>query len=237
MDTIRFGRAIRAVRRRRGWRQDDLARASGIGRPTISRIELGGADRHTVRTLDTVATALGVRLDVRVSWNGEGIDRLLDGAHAGLVEATSVLLDRNGWMVAPEVSISIGGERGSIDILAFHEPTATLLVVEVKSVVPDLQATLATLDRKVRLGARVARERGWDPAGTGRLLVIGNDRTSRRRVDAFETTFRLVLPVRGYDVDRWLRAPRPTPPFAGLRFVSGAHQTSTRHRIARRLGG
>ena len=213
-----------------------------MGRPTISRIELGGADRHTVRSLEGVATALGVRLDIRVTWNGEGIDRLLDGAHARLVEVTSGRLDRNGWTVAPEVSFAIGGERGSIDILAFHEPTATLLVVEVKSVIPDLQATLATLDRKVRLGARIAHERGWDPVGTGRLLVVGDDRTSRRRVNAFDTTFRLVLPVRGYDVDRWLRAPTPSTPFGGLQFVSGAHgsgahQASGRHRIARRPGG
>jgi transcriptional regulator with XRE-family HTH domain len=236
VDSIRFGRAIRAMRRRRRWRQEDLAAAAGVARATISRIELGQGDRHTVLTLEAVASTVGARVDVRLTWNGEGLDRLLDATHAGLVEVTSRKLESRGWTVAPEVSFAVYGERGSIDILAFHGRTATLLVVEVKSVVPDIQATLATLDRKVRLGPQVARSRGWTPEGTGRLLVIGADRTSRRRVAAHEATFRLALPVRGFDVDRWLRDPKPSPPFAGLRFGSGAHQEGTRHRIARRTG-
>ena len=43
-----------------------------------------------------------------------------------------------GWDVATEVSFNVRGERGSIDILAFHQATGSLLVIEIKSVVPDL---------------------------------------------------------------------------------------------------
>jgi transcriptional regulator with XRE-family HTH domain len=50
---------VRALRRRRRWRQEDLARACGLSRTTISRIELGNGDLLTVRTLDQVAAALG----------------------------------------------------------------------------------------------------------------------------------------------------------------------------------
>ena len=58
-----------------------------------------------------------------------------------------------GWDVAVEVSFSRFGERGSIDVLAFHPARRALLVTEVKSVTPDMQAMLAGLDRKARLGA------------------------------------------------------------------------------------
>ncbi|MEA2536506.1 MAG: Helix-turn-helix domain [Chloroflexota bacterium] len=233
MDPIRLGRSLRALRRRRGWRQGDLAASAGVSRAAISRIELGLCDRSTVRALESVATALGARLDLRLSWNGEALDRLLDSAHARLVELVVVRLERRGWEVVPEVSFNVAGERGSIDILALHRPTGSLLVVEVKSVVPDIQAMLGGLDRKTRLARQIGRERGWPAAGVARLLVIGDDRTARRRVAAFEATFRRAYPIRGHAVDRWLRSPDPEQAMSGLRFLSDAHQAGARHRIAR----
>jgi hypothetical protein len=44
------------------------------------------------------------------------------------------------WEAVPEATFAIGAERGSVDVLAWHAPTATVLIVEVKSVVPDAQA-------------------------------------------------------------------------------------------------
>src|SRR3954453_13339241 len=84
-------------------------------------------------------------------WNGEGLDRLLDQAHAGLVEQLVVRLRAAGWVTDVGGAFSIRGERGSIDVLGFHEKTGIVLVIEVKSVVPDSQATLAGIDRKARL--------------------------------------------------------------------------------------
>jgi Holliday junction resolvase-like predicted endonuclease len=185
----------------------------------------------TVHTLDTIASALGARIDVRLSWNGEALDRLLDAAHADLVEQIARRLDRAGWETLPEVSFNEHGERGSIDLLCRHRPTGCILVVEVKSVVPDVQATIATLDRKARLAQIVARDRHWPSTSVARLLVIGENRTARRRVDAFETTFRRAFPLRGTDVDGWLRSPDPAAPMSGLRFLSRAHQAGTRHRV------
>lgn len=220
--------------RRRGWRQEDLAAASGVSRALIARIELGRADRVTVRTLEAIASAAGARLDVRLSWNGEALDRLLDSAHAQLVELVLGRLEASGWEATPEVSFNVLGERGSIDVLGFHRPTGCLLVIEVKSVVPDVQAMLSGLDRKARLAERIGRERGSPASSVSRLLVIGEDRTSRRRVAAFEATFRRAFPVRGYEVDRWLRFPDAARPMAGIRFLSGVPQVNTRHRVAAR---
>ena len=108
-----------------------------------------------------VAAALGGTISCRLLWHGEGLDRLLDAAHASLLDKTLSSLHTAGWQTATEVTFNVRGERGSIDILAFHEATGSLLVIEIKSVVPDLQGMLGTLDRKVRVAAEIARERGW----------------------------------------------------------------------------
>jgi hypothetical protein len=68
---------------------------------------------------------------------------MLDRDHASLVESAVTLLSADGWIPVPEVTFQVYGERGSIDILAWHPIARILLVIEVKSVVPDVQATLA----------------------------------------------------------------------------------------------
>jgi transcriptional regulator with XRE-family HTH domain len=57
-----------------------------MSRGTVSRIERGHADETTLAALDAVAKALSARLDVLLSWNGEGLDRLLDADHTAIVE-------------------------------------------------------------------------------------------------------------------------------------------------------
>ena len=185
-----------------------------------------------MRTLIRVTAELGATVNVRVLWHGEALDRLLDAAHADLSDAVLRLLRDTRWDVATEVSFNIRGERGSIDILAFHPETGSLLVVEIKSVVPDLQATLGTLDRKVRLAAVIARERGWRVQSTSRLLVLPDDRTARRRVERHAAAFEAALPSRTAAVRRWLRSPMGI--LAGVLFLSDVHQASARHRVGSR---
>lgn len=204
-----------------------------MSRSAIGRIERGRSDRVTLIALERLAAALGARVDVRLLWNGEGLDRLLDQRHASLVNATIEPLSHLGWTAAPEVSFAIRGERGSIDILAFHPPTASLLVIEVKSVVPDLQAMLVSLDRKGRLGREIALERGWSAQSVTRLLVLPDDRTARRRVVQLDATFGSVLPARTAEVRRWLKAPVGTK--HGILYLPNDPQAGTRHRIAVRM--
>ena len=141
----------------------------------------------------------------------------------------AVLLRGLGWIVLPEVTFSIYGERGSIDVLAFHPATGSLLVIEVKSAVPDVQATLAGLDRKRRLAPRIAREDGWRVTSVSAWLVLPNDRTARRRVEAHEATFRAALPGATLDMRRWAKAPHGA--VAGVVFVSAMQGAGSRHRI------
>jgi transcriptional regulator with XRE-family HTH domain len=228
VEVIRFGLGVRALRRRRGWSQAGLADRVGVSRSVIWRIERGRADRVTLATIGRVAAALDGRLELRLLWHGEGLDRLLDAAHARLVDLIVTRLASAGWLVSTEVSFSVQGERGSIDVLAFHPDASSLLVVEVKSVVPDLQAMLMSLDRKGRLAPVLARERGWSASTVNRLLVLPDDRTARRRVDAHDATFRTALPARTVAIRAWMRSPSGT--MNGVLFLADAPHTGRRQR-------
>ena len=188
--------------------------------------ESGNARGLRVGTLFDAADGLGASVDLRLRWSGENLDRLLDAAHSALVEDLLTLLRGEGWEVAVEVSFSIYGERGSIDVLAFHGGTATLLVCEVKSVVPDAQALFSGLDRKVRLAPRVARDRGWAAESVAALVVVGDSGTARRRVANLETSFATAFPLRGWAVRRWLAS--PTGAVRALMFLPGARPGGVR---------
>ncbi|MHB8958872.1 MAG: helix-turn-helix domain-containing protein [Candidatus Limnocylindrales bacterium] len=233
MDPIRFGLAIRVLRRRRGWTQAMLGERCRLSQSTISDIEAGLAFASTVDTLSRVVAALGVRIQIRVLGHGEDLDRLLDSGHAEIVERVAAYLRAKGWEVVPEATFSVFGERGSVDLLAFNPVTGALLIVEVKSAIPDVQATLAGIDRKARLGGVLARERGWSVTSVSRWLVVPGDMTTRRRIAAHEITFRAALPGRTSEMKRWACAPRGC--VAGIVFVSPTGEGGTRHRVGRRM--
>jgi len=233
MDTVRFGRGVRALRIRRRWRQQDLADASGVSRGVVQRVESGRFDSVPVGKVDRIARSLGAATDLRLGWNGEALDRLLDAAHAALVELVAATLRAAGWEVVLEATFQIYGERGSVDILGWHAGSRVVLVIEIKSVVPDIQAMLASLDRKARLAPAISRDRGWAPATVGQLLVIGDTRTARRRIEALSTTFSSEFPDRAVAVRRWLAKPVADAPLRGLWFLSAAHQVRARHRVPR----
>jgi transcriptional regulator with XRE-family HTH domain len=226
MDPVRFGRGIRTLRHRRGWTQAELARRARSSQSAVSRTEHGGAHRLTVQTLDRIAVALDARVSVRLLWQGEALDRLLDAAHARLVDQMLAGLDAYGWEVVPEATFNHFGERGSIDVLGWHPRTGSLLVVEVKSVVPDIQAMLSGVDRKARVAPLVAADLGWRARTVSRVIVLPDQRTSRRRITTHSATFDIACPSRTRDVRRWLR--NPGDELAGIMFLPSTQRTGGR---------
>lgn len=224
MDPVRVGHSFRALRLHKRLRQRDLAAKAGVSTSVISRIERGRLESIPLGTLRRVAQALDATLDLRLRWNGEALDRLLDQAHADLVETLVQRLRPWGWVAEVEVSFAIRGERGSIDVFGYHVATGIVLVTEVKSVVPDSQATLAGIDRKARLAPEIAESHGWDCRGVARVLAIGDSATSRRRIQRLGTTYRLALPAGGREVGSWLRS--PDRPIAGILFLPFGHQAT-----------
>jgi transcriptional regulator with XRE-family HTH domain len=211
-----------------------LADAVGVSPTLVARVERGDGGRITTRRLEAIAQALSARVELRLSWNGEALDRLLDADHARAVEAMATLLRDAGWTVAVEVTFAIRGERGSIDLLAWHSAARVVLVVEVKTVVPDIQAMLLSLDRKTRLALEIAGARGWPAAAVGKPLVVVDSRTARRRVAALAVTFETEFPHRLVDVRRWIREPSAATPLRGLWFLPIGPLVTGRQRAAKR---
>ena len=226
MDAARLGGDLRLLRRRLGWSQRRLAIEARVSRWAVGAAESGRGGRLPIDDLVAMVNSVGGYLSVRVLFRGEGLDRLRDRGHAELVEAMVTRLQADGWTVATEVSFNVFGERGSIDLLAFHSATGTLLVVEVKTVVPDVGGSLETLDRKVRLAPDIARERGWVAREVARLLVLPETSSARRRIVDHRATFATAFPARTVEVNRWLRS--PSGALSGMLFLPKARATGHR---------
>ncbi|MBF6604854.1 MAG: helix-turn-helix transcriptional regulator [Chloroflexi bacterium] len=231
MDDTRLGSIYRALRRRRGWRQVDLAVAARCSRGTISRIERGHLDDVVLGMLRRVSDALETRLDLVPRWQGGELDRLVARGHAELHEAFATFLAaRPGWTMRPEVSFAVYGERGIIDVLAWHETSRSVLVVELKTELVDVMDLMSTMDRRRRLAVRIAADLGWNAASVSSLVVLTGSRTNRRRVAEHRTVLRAAFPSDGRSLSVWLNDPRtsigilamwPRSRLASVRSVGG----------------
>jgi transcriptional regulator with XRE-family HTH domain len=209
MQDMRLGSAIRLLRQRRHWTQAELAARAGVSDTTISRIERGHIRSLTVATIQEVASELDVRIDLVPRWRSGDLDRLLNRRHSTLHELVArwfgeVVPD---WVLAPEVSYSIYGERGVIDILAWHPGRRALIIIELKTDIVDVNDIAGQADRRRRLARTIVAERGWEPATVSVWVVVAPSRTNRRRVAAHEAMLRAAFPMDGRGIRAWLRHP------------------------------
>jgi transcriptional regulator with XRE-family HTH domain len=237
VDDVRIGRILRALRRERHLRQQDIAAASSVAQTTVSLIERGHLDRLSQKTIRAVFAAVEARFEGSVSWRGGAIDRLLDERHSLLVGAVADRLRDQDWVVEVEATYSVFGERGSMDLLAFHPGAGMVLVVEVKTELTSIEETVRRHDAKERLARGVALERfGWSSSSTSRLLVVLDSATGRRRVQRHDDVLRVAYPDRGTRVRTWLR--RPDRRIRGLLFLSPSnHRAAGRQSRAHAVAG
>src|SRR5512138_9010 len=110
-----------------------------VDQKVVSLIERGLLARVSVEKFRRVCAVLEIDPALDLRWRGGLGDRLIDRGHAELVEQVASMLRDGGWTVIPEYSFNVYGERGSVDVLAFHPERRVLLIVEVKTRVTDLQ--------------------------------------------------------------------------------------------------
>jgi transcriptional regulator with XRE-family HTH domain len=226
MDDLTVGRVLRALRRRRGLRQRDVAEAAGRSQTQVWRAESGRIDGRTVGTIRRLFRAVDAAVKIAPSWRGAELQRLLDADHARLTGLMADRLERELWQPHLEVTYSEYGERGSIDILGLRPELRVALVTEIKSDVPSVEATGRKLDEKARLVPSIVERRfGWRPATVGRLLVLPDTGRLRRLVAATPALRRLFPDPPGV-TRRWLRA--PSGPLAGILFLPETRSVSAR---------
>ncbi|HEX7492425.1 MAG TPA: helix-turn-helix domain-containing protein, partial [Candidatus Limnocylindrales bacterium] len=195
---LQLGLTLRAARVKRRLRQVDLAALAGVGTSVVSRMERGEFERSPLRSVRAVAAKLGATLELVPRSAGGEFDRLVNARHAALGELVAAwITDRPGWVLAAEVSFSVYGERGIYDLLAWHEATGSLVVIELKTAIVDVDELLGTLDRKRRLAVRIAGERDWVVRSVGVWLVVSDSRINRRRAAEHQTLLASALPRDG----------------------------------------
>lgn len=203
-----MGGAFRAIRLRKRWRQRDLAAKAKVSLTLIVRIEHGRLDAVPLGVIRRVAHALDARVDTIVRWQGGDLGRLINARHAAMHEGMARwFASLEGWEADPEVSFSIYGERGVIDILAWHGANRALLVTELKTELVDINDLIGTMDRKRRLAAEIAEARGWRPASISAWVVLADGRTNRRALSTHASVLRAKFPDDGRAVRGWLRSP------------------------------
>jgi transcriptional regulator with XRE-family HTH domain len=242
MDDLRVGLALRAARIKRRLRQRDLAAAAGVSATLVSRVEHGQFDRLALRTLRAMAAKLGVTLEIAPRSSGGELDLVVNARHAALGEAVAAWVARQpGWVVAAEVSFAIYGERGIVDLLAWHEASRSLVVVELKTAIVDVNELLGTLDRKRRLAAQIASGRGWRARSVSTWLIVGDSRTNRRRLIDHRTILASALPLDGRSLPALFLHPDRTPA-SGIAFwtnlpgVKVGREFAAPQRVSRRPG-
>ncbi len=206
MNDAELGGIVRALRHQRGWRQTDLAGKAGVSASLIGLLERGRADAISVRGIRRIGSAMELRLGWDAGYRGPELARLRDADHARLAEWVTQRLERFGWTVVPEASFNHYGDRGRIDLLAFHPATGKLVVVEVKTVIAEIQDLLGSLNTKERIAPMVARSLGWRAVRAIPFLVVADGTTNRRRLAAHTRLFARYA-LRGKGAAAWIRQP------------------------------
>ena len=202
------GALFRAVRVRGRKRQEDVARVAGVSRSQVSNIERGHLDDVPIAQLRAVASALEIRVELSASWRGGDGARIVNERHSRMHELVAArLVSTPGWQFATEVTFSEWGERGTIDILAWHAATRTLLVIELKTEIPDPAGLVAQVDRYRRLAAKAGRDRGWEALSVAVWVLVAESDLNRRQVARHGVMLRNAFPLGGYFLRRWLRDP------------------------------
>src|SRR5450759_5709465 len=147
MNSSRIGRGLRAIRIRMNLTQQVVTTRAGVPRAVVARIERGDLARVRVEQLLALAAALRADIDVVLRWDGAELDRLINAGHSAMHEVVVGMLTTAGWQVVPERSFSFSGERGVVDLLAWHAATRSLLVVELETETVEVQRLIGTVDR------------------------------------------------------------------------------------------
>jgi transcriptional regulator with XRE-family HTH domain len=192
----RFGEESRLIRLRTGVSQAAVARAIGVDRATICRMEAGDpavADRIRARA----AAVLGA--DFRLSLYPDAAPLIHDAAHARLVEAL-LRLRHPSWRAKVEAPVPGIGRR-STD-LRLDRGDATILF-EVETHVHALEAIIREgEDKRSAVAAAIAAI-----AAAGRvhvILVLPPTRHRRTLVAAHPGTIKAAFPASTADIRRAL---------------------------------
>jgi transcriptional regulator with XRE-family HTH domain len=218
-----------AIRQHKGWTLRRAAAEAHLSPAQAWRVERGVVD--SADALTRYARGLGASVDLYVRYQGADLERLLNRRHSAMHERMARLFaGLRTWSPVPEASFSVYGERGVVDWVAWHADTGTLLIVELKTAIVDVQDLVGSMNRRARLAPQIAAPYGWVPRQVATWVVVEDGRTNRRHVAQHAAVLRTAFPDDGRTVRGWLR--NPNRPIRCLSFMPGS-QPAKQGRTAR----
>jgi transcriptional regulator with XRE-family HTH domain len=165
--TAELARLIRDARTVIGWTQDELADRALTSQTKIWRMEHDLSGAFDLETLDRVLAQLGLQVTLEIEGRhlAQRVEQR-DVVHAALLGELASRLRRAGWRVATEAPTGPGTPTGWIDLLAFRDADAALLITEVKTAIPDVGGLQRQVGFYEREAPWAARRQGWDPTWT-----------------------------------------------------------------------
>jgi transcriptional regulator with XRE-family HTH domain len=206
---VRFGEDFRGIRLRAGVSQAAVARAIGVARSVICRIEQGDPD-VSPRIRARAAAALGA--DVRISIYSEAGPLIHDAAHARIVEA---VLDMRHprWQATIEAPVPGQGRRSSdVRLDDGHD----IVLIEVESRVQSLEAIIREChEKRAAVGSEVGPTRR-----THVTLVLPPTRHHQALVAAHPRIVATAFPADSHDLSLALGDPAVSWPGDGILWLA-----------------
>jgi transcriptional regulator with XRE-family HTH domain len=205
----RFGEEFRAIRLRAGVSQAAVARAIGVDRSQISRLESGNVDvGNAIRA--RAAEVLGA--DFRLQLYAERTPMLHDAAHARLIERL-VAIRHPSWRVTLEAPVP--GGRRSVDVRLDREGDHVL--GEVESHVGRFEEVVRALHGKRDALAPLV------PGRLHVLLVLPRTRHHQTIVQNLPLSVRAAFPVESGTLREAIEQGLPWPG-DGILWLAGGRQ-------------
>jgi transcriptional regulator with XRE-family HTH domain len=213
--SARFGEELRGIRLRAGVNQAAVARAIGVTRSVICRIEQGDPS-VSPQIRARAASVLGA--DFRMAVYPEAAPRIHDAAHARMVEAILALRGK-AWRATVEAPVPGAGRRSS-DIRLEHG--SAIVLIEVESRVHAFEAIIRECADKRAAVATVGDTRRQVHV----VLALPRTRHHQMLVNAHPEITVTAFPASSAALSRALRDPTIDWPGDGILWVSSGHPTA-----------
>ncbi len=181
-----LGEELLSARRQHGLSQERVARAAGMSRSQVSRVERGLSSDVTIDAIARLLAIVGLELSARAFPGGPPVR---DSAQLALLARFKRLISP-GLTLRTEVPLPIAGDQRAWDGVIDEGRAEDWMAVEFETQPRDIQELLRHQALKRRDDPRVSRV----------LLVLGDNRHNRRLVREFDELLRSAYPTPAAEV-------------------------------------
>lgn len=225
---MRLGATVVRTRKDLGWSQQELGLRVRVSQGWLSRIERGTAERLELAMIDRLTRKLGIQLSLATpSAVADERRRQRDPAHALALAYVGRHLARQGWSVRSEVELGGDRFRGWADLVAFHEDSGVMLLVEIKTELRDFGGLARQVGWYERAVWQAVRSDGWQPRSLRTAVILLATEANDASMRSFRESLAQWAP--GGAVDLLATIDNPGRPWSG-RFLAMVDPLSRRAR-------